>query len=270
MAVVFAVKRYRKRGYRHRQPHPEIDPEPTSFQPSTSTTNLPLNQDALHDWSPYSLLLEDTDSQTSDISPQPISLKSGLPPAAAHVPASSMAAASASQNTLSSKLPQSAGADTTAHIPVTHSTVMPTSAHLTQGNTEIVQGSPQSLLSGDANSHPNVISSPLVPPKSGTTQIPPSLVAAVETNQPSSLSPSSEPTEAERTANPMSACLTEEQSELVQSLIRHNIPLPAVVGVMEGMLRSEGQLGSGMGSGSRITQSDGSLGPDNPPDYDFV
>jgi hypothetical protein len=65
------------------------------------------------------------------------------------------------------------------------------------------------------------------------------------------------------------ARLTEEQSELVQDLIRRNIPLGTVVGVMEGLLRREGASG-GEGSGSRMAQSDGGLRSENPPDYDFV
>jgi hypothetical protein len=42
------------------------------------------------------------------------------------------------------------------------------------------------------------------------------------------------------------ARLTKEQSELVQGLMGHNVPLPAVVGAMEGLLVSqEGRSGSG-------------------------
>jgi hypothetical protein len=54
--------------------------------------------------------------------------------------------------------------------------------------------------------------------------------------------------------------LTEEQSELVQGLIRHNVPLVTVVGVMEGMLR-EGASGVEV-SGSQTVGRAG-----NPPDY---
>jgi hypothetical protein len=65
--------------------------------------------------------------------------------------------------------------------------------------------------------------------------------------------------------------LTEEQSELVQGMIRHHIPLVTVVGVVEGMLRREGPGASGVeNSGSRVAQSDGRLEAANPPDYDFV
>jgi hypothetical protein len=63
--------------------------------------------------------------------------------------------------------------------------------------------------------------------------------------------------------------LTEEQSELVQGLIRHHIPLATVVGVVEGMLRNEGASGV-EDSGGRITQSDGRSEAGNPPDYDFI
>jgi len=69
------------------------------------------------------------------------------------------------------------------------------------------------------------------------------------------------------TRSPINACLTEEQFELVQSLIRHksNIPLVAVAGVMDGLL---GREGAGEGSGS-IAQSDVHPEADNPSDYDY-
>ena len=67
----------------------------------------------------------------------------------------------------------------------------------------------------------------------------------------------------------MDAGLTQEQSELVQDLIRHDIPLITVAGVMKGMLRTEGPSSGGGISGSRVTQSDERL-EENPPAYDFV
>jgi hypothetical protein len=163
-AVVLAALYYRKRGYRQQRPHTEVDPEPvrSSFQPTTLITNPPLNRDALHTWSPTRLLPEDPNFQITNILPSPMP-------------------------------PTSSISSTTAYVPTSPATSSPTSARL-----------------------------------------------------------------------------TEEQSELVQSLIRQKIPLPAVVGVMEGMLRREGPSVGGEGSGSQISQTDGSLEPDDPPDYDFI
>ena len=58
------------------------------------------------------------------------------------------------------------------------------------------------------------------------------------------------------TSPSINAHLTDEQSELAQGLLRHNVPLPTVVGTIEGMLRREGELGN------RET--------DNPPDYKYI
>jgi hypothetical protein len=114
-----------------------------------------------------------------------------------------------------------------------------------------------------------------VPPKSNltsegtaTTHIPTSSATVASQNHLSSQS--SQTVEAEAIARTFaspdapiptgrsstrSAHLTEEQSELVQGLVRHHVALPTVVGVIEGMLR-EGQM-------------DGSEA-DHPPEYDFV
>ena len=64
--------------------------------------------------------------------------------------------------------------------------------------------------------------------------------------------------------------LTEEESELVQGLLRHNVSLPAVVVAIEDMLRRDGLSGGGEGSGSRVPQSDRHLVGGNPPDYDSI
>ena len=68
----------------------------------------------------------------------------------------------------------------------------------------------------------------------------------------------------------MGSRLTDEQSELVQGLLRHNVPLPAVVVAIEGMLRRDGPSGSGEDSGCQNTWHDGHQEGDNPPGYDFV
>jgi hypothetical protein len=66
--------------------------------------------------------------------------------------------------------------------------------------------------------------------------------------------------------------LTEEQSEVVQGLIKHKVPLPIVVEAIEGILRvgAEGQSDGSEGYRTRLTQSDGHLEADSPPDYRFV
>jgi hypothetical protein len=73
------------------------------------------------------------------------------------------------------------------------------------------------------------------------------------------------------TAHPtgMPTYFTEQQTELVQSMIRNNVSISAVAGVIEGMLRREGPSGSGEGSSNRITQRDGRVEAENPPSYDF-
>jgi hypothetical protein len=58
--------------------------------------------------------------------------------------------------------------------------------------------------------------------------------------------------------------LTEEQSSLVQGLMRHNVPLPTVVGAIEGMLTGEQQPGSIRHPQSRQDP----MRADSPPEYD--
>ena len=123
------------------------------------------------------------------------------------------------------------------------------------------------------------MSSPVPPtsnlPSEGTAtaDVPTSSVATV-TSQNYLSSQSSQPVEAEaiaqtfassdalmltgRSSTRMSAHLTEEQSELVQGLMRHHVALPTVVGVIEGMLRA-GQ-----------SDSTGASEVDRPPEYEFV
>jgi hypothetical protein len=124
--------------------------------------------------------------------------------------------------------------------------------------------------------------SPIPPKSSMSFDIPAISAAAVETSEHSSSSQSPQPVDARTVAhafaNPVlmevgtspttNARLTQEQSELVQDLIRHDIPLVTVAGVMKGMLRTES--GGGESSGSRVTQSGEGLEAENPPDYDFV
>ena len=121
-----------------------------------------------------------------------------------------------------------------------------------------------------------------IPPKSSMFNVPASSAEAVQTSHHSSSKQPPQPAEtgtAEHAfANPASMAagtspmtntgLTQEQSELVQDLIRHDIPLITVAGVMKGMLRTES--GGGESSGSRVNQSDEHLETENPPDYDFV
>ena len=290
LITFFTVLYYRKRRYQRQQPHAEVDLEPmeSPFQPTTFVANPPLNQDALHDWSPTSLLPEETDLQNDNISPPPISPRSDTPSVPAHIPPPSLATEN-TQHILSNRLPRSADAEITAQTSITPNAVMASttsalmSPHITEERSQLVQGAPTSPLTGDINLQNRDISSPPIPPKSdilsATAPVPTSSVAAADSLN-SSLSPPPQPdtvthtftitsSAATATGSPASAHLTEEQSELVQGLLKQNIPLPAVVGVMEGMLRREGPSG-GEASGSRIIQSDISLEEDNPPDYDFV
>ena len=63
---------------------------------------------------------------------------------------------------------------------------------------------------------------------------------------------------------------TEQQIELVHSMIRNKVSISAVSGVIEEMLKREGPSGGGEGSSHRITQRDGVYdGVGNPPGYDF-
>jgi hypothetical protein len=84
------------RNHRRQLPYTEADPEPveSSIQPrisSTFSTCPPLHPDASHDRPPFSLLPEDTNLRTSDISPDPTSPISTIS-FATHVPTSSIAA----------------------------------------------------------------------------------------------------------------------------------------------------------------------------------
>jgi len=136
--------------------------------------------------------------------------------------------------------------------------------------------SPRSLLPRDINLQTDDILPPHMPPKSGlpsaTAHGQTSSVAATETRQQSSSSQTPTLAEADNvgrtfftspratmltaTSPSINAYLTDEQSELVQGLLRHNVPLPTVVHTIEGMLRREGELGN------RET--------DNPPDYEYI
>ena len=80
LIAVLIVFYYCKRRYQRQWPHAEVDLEPvqSSFQPTMFVTNTPLNRDALRDWSPTSLVQEDTDLHNSQISPPPIPPKSNI------------------------------------------------------------------------------------------------------------------------------------------------------------------------------------------------
>ncbi|KIM79154.1 hypothetical protein PILCRDRAFT_10580 [Piloderma croceum F 1598] len=158
--------------------------------------------------------------------------------ATVHVPISSVATTSStSQYTLSTKLPQPAEEETIMHASgpaMSTGTNPPVSTHITEEQSELIQGLPTTnLRSGDIDSHPNIISPPPIPPlKSGipstTTQVLTSVAAATQSAEAEAVTH----TPNTATGSPMSARLTEEQSELVQSLVRHNIPLVIVAGVI--------------------------------------
>jgi hypothetical protein len=284
LITVLTVLYYRRKRNQRQQPHAEVDlPIKSSFQPTTFVTNPCLNQDVSHDWLPTNLLPEDTHLQNCHISLPPVLPKADLPSVTAKVPASSVAATGTSQYTLSNKLPQS------AHTIISSSSVMHTGVgpltgtHFTEKQSELVQDMPTSLLSGDINSNPNNISTPPNLPKSSissATAYPPASSAAPSQYSLSSQSP--QPSQAEAVAHAFSAMsqtgtsslmgsrLTDEQSELVQGLLRHNIPLPAVVVTIEGMLRRDGPSGSSEGSGNQNTWHDGHQEGDKPPGYDFI
>jgi hypothetical protein len=245
IAIVLGAVYYRKIGYQSQRHPTNVDPKPIEplFQPntfSTFSTNPPLHRDTLRDWSPMGLLPEDTNVQTSEILPPTVPVKPDSQTATAQLPASSMAAGTSLLNTL----PRSAEA-VAAHTAITSSPGMYTRA-------SDPTATPTRPLSGDVDSRPN-------------DQAPPS---SVSPGQYSSSRQPPQPSEAEpetvaqafSTTNPMGSHLTDEQSELVQGLLRHNVPLPAVVVAIEGMLR-DGRSGSGEGSGSQNN---------NPPGYDFI
>ena len=69
--------------------------------------------------------------------------------------------------------------------------------------------------------------------------------------------------------------LTEELSEMVWGLLRHNVSLAIIVVDIEGMLRRDGPSGGSEGSHSQVSQSDrglevDSLEVENPPDHNFT
>lgn len=274
---------YRQRGRRRQRSRTEVDPElmEPSFQPnafSTFSTNPPPHPDTSNDWSPTTLLPEDPNFQRSEISPTFIAPKYIISSATTRIPTSSVAAASASQSILSRKLPQPEE-EMIVHAAVTSSTEMPmiAGASMRTHPTEDIQGLPTSLPPEGVDLENN-ISPSLKPPNSGlssaTADVP------TPTGAPSQDSSLSQPSEAEAVAHAftvmdragsssmMGSRLTDEQSELVQGLMRHNVPLPAVVVAIEGMLRRDGLSGSGEGSGSRNMQRDGDLEGGNPPEYD--
>jgi hypothetical protein len=281
MSIALAVLYHQKRGYQCQRPHVEVDLEPikSSFQPTMFATNPSLNQDTLHHWS----LLPNL--QNNDISPSPIPPKSDLLSATAQcvkVPASLVAATGTSQYTSSNKPPQFVHT-TISPSPVMSTGVSPlTGVHFTEEHYELVRGAPTSLLSGYVNSHPEISPPPNLP-KSGipsaTAHAPTSSVAPSQYSSPTH---PAIPSEAEAVAHAfsvrsqmgtrslMGSSLTDEQSELVEGLLRHNVPLPAIVLMIEGMLRRHGLSGSGESSGSQNTWHNGHQEGDNPPGYDFV
>ena len=200
LIAILAVLYYCKRRYQRQRPHAEVDPEPveSSFQPTALVVNPPPNRDTLRDWSPTSLLPEDTDLQNSRISPPPVPPKSHL---TAKVPASSVATAGTSQYALLNK-PQS------AHEIISSSSAMPTRVSpLTSTRfTELVQDAQTSLLSGDVNSHPKDISPPPNLPNSSTSSATAHAPASLVTpSRYSSSSQPSQPSEAEAVAHAFSA-----------------------------------------------------------------
>lgn len=65
----------------------------------------------------------------------------------------------------------------------------------------------------------------------------------------------------------LSAHLTEEQSGLLRSLLRQNVPLPTVVVIMEGMLGGQEHLDGGEDFRRQIKHSDRHVTVSGPPDY---
>ena len=230
---------------------------------------------------PTNLLHTDVDLKTNDILPSSIPPQSTV----AHVPTAPVATG-IGQSTLLSKLPQSTEVETIARASINPSMVMsasvnpPTGAHVTEEHSELVQSFPISPLREDVDLETDDISPSFIPPKSeiqsANAQVPTSSMAA-ETTQHILSSQSPPLTEADTiarsfittpgvvmqtaTSSPRGPRLSEEQSELVQSLIRHNVPLPTVVDAIEGLLRTGGPSGGGQLEG---------LEPDNPPEYDFT
>jgi hypothetical protein len=268
-----------------------IDPEPIDswLLPNTKfSTNPSLNRDALHDWSPISLLPEDTDFQKDNISPPPVPSKSGIPSATVHALTSSTAAVRTDQYSTLSRPSQPAEAEAIWRASATPSAMptgmsCPKNIHLTEEQSEPARGLPTSPLPKDVDLETNNISPSPVPLKSGIPSVAPhdptSSAAAAESQHSSQLPPATESdtfahaftTLGTVTAvrSPMTTRLTEEQSELVQSLIQHNIRLTTVAGVMQDLLGRDEPL-DGEGSGSQVTQSEEHLEAENPPDYKSV
>ena len=107
-------------------------------------TNTPLNRDALCDWSPTSLVPEDTNLPNSQISLPRIPPKSDIPSPTSHVPTSLVATTETNEYTPSNQPPQPAVADalpraTATPVTISTSTASPTSARLTTDQSELVQ-----------------------------------------------------------------------------------------------------------------------------------
>jgi len=149
------------------------------------------------------------------------------------------------------------------------------------------------LQPGGGSTHPQTDSSwvspmPLSPTRpskvTATANVPTSSMSATLQSQNFSSSQLHQPAEAEAIARAFVASthtpmvthpagtptyFTEQQTELVQSMIRNNVSISAVAGVIEGMLRREGLSGSGEGSSNVTTQRDGRVEAENPPGYSF-
>ena len=218
MAVILAVLCFRKSGYRHQRTHSEVDPEPiqSTFRPAAFVTYPSLNRDTPHDWSPSSLLPENTNLEGTDISPYAMSLKA-----------------------------------TTSLVPTN---LLPEDIDLAPDNP-----SPSPIPSKPGLPFADPTSS--TAPSQHSSSLPPQPVE-VEANVRARVTPSAVIPAAN--SSKMSTCLTEEQTDLVQGLIKQNVPLTTVASVMEGWLKSERPSGDGEGSGGHS-----GVGSENPPDYDF-
>ena len=218
MAVILAVLCFRKSGYRHQRTHSEVDPEPiqSTFRPAAFVTYPSLNRDTPHDWSPSSLLPENTNLEGTDISPYAMSLKA-----------------------------------TTSLVPTN---LLPEDIDLAPDNP-----SPSPIPSKPGLPFADPTSS--AAPSQHSSSLPPQPVE-VEANVRARVTPNAVIPAAN--SSKMSTCLTEEQTDLVQGLIKQNVPLTTVASVMEGWLKSERPSGDGEGSGGHS-----GVGSENPPDYDF-
>jgi hypothetical protein len=193
LVIILAVLYYWQRSRQCQPHHTKVDPEPmkSSLQQTAFAMNPPHLVDTLHDWSPSSLLPEDTRSQNTNISPSLTSPKSIISSVTStHALTSLMAAPSTIQSSSPNHSPRLAEAATVTHV----------------------FANPGSMGAG--------------------------------------------------TSPPTNARLTDEQSELVQGLIRHDIPLLTVAGVMKGMIKKPGPLVGSEGSGNQEVE--------NPPNYDVI